>query len=309
MKTDRLLLVAIVAVMAAVVGYLFFSDDAAPAARVDGAGERSGAGDPGTAALGEFQQQKQLQQARAGCLEFELPAAFRGRSAEDVAAFFQQPSLAYRVSAANGAIDGFAAGRKVYVPETWVRAYQAAVGGALAQGSNPNGADVGGPAKNPPGPGTLGGDAEGTLGGDTEGVVVIEAVDEKPARKEIAKVEPAPAKPTASPSDPSEKQQPWAFLMNNRPVDGGATAPAPRREARAVEASASNASVNNTSSSVASRPTAGRDYRVQQGDTVWKIAEIAYGKGARWKEIAAANQAQVGADGTRLRAGMTIRIP
>lgn len=53
-------------------------------------------------------------------------------------------------------------------------------------------------------------------------------------------------------------------------------------------------------------PVAGRFYEVQQGDTLWYIAEQFLGRGARWQEIVDANP---GLNPSALRIGQVIKLP
>lgn len=292
MKTDRLLLVAIVAVMAAVVGYLFFSDDAAPGEN-GGAAARSSAGDPLTT-LGAFEEQKRLEKARAGCVEFELPSDFKGRSAEEIAAYFGHESMPYRISTANGNADGFKAGQKIYAPAEWVAERQRAQSPASGTSVTP----------------LHGGEALPLV---AEGGAVDPDREDQEEQRPPA---PAPEKlanreePKAAPrtNDPSETPQPWGFLMRKVPASGsGATAQPANATAQPAAVQPSNAKA--LEASATAKPTPGKSYRARQGDTLWKIAEIAYGKGSRYKEIARANEALVGSDGSLLRAGMVLRIP
>ncbi|MBK9384579.1 MAG: LysM peptidoglycan-binding domain-containing protein [Planctomycetes bacterium] len=295
MKTDRLLLVAIVAVMAAVVGYLFFSDEAAPGGRGDSAALQSAAGEPRTT-LGAFEEQKRLEKARQGCSEFELPSDFKGRSAEDIAELFgRQPSMASRISTANGVADGFRAGQKVFVPADWIAARQTSSG---AGGANP----LGGSNPLVSGETVAAADQSPSVGAENNGrpSPITSPVGELP-KGELAQDPPVARdevqKPVARANDPSETPRPWSsFLMKKVPVSGSGATVNPT-EARAREASATT------------KPTPGQSYRAVSGDTLWKIAEAAYGKGSRYKEIARANEALVGADGSLLRAGMVLRIP
>jgi 5'-nucleotidase len=49
-----------------------------------------------------------------------------------------------------------------------------------------------------------------------------------------------------------------------------------------------------------------RQYRVQKGDTLFRIAKSHYGNGNRWQQIAAANP---GLSPASLQAGATITVP
>jgi len=315
MKTDRLLLVAIVAVMVAVVGYLFFSDDSRASGRGDAAAQARDGGAETASSLGAFEQQKQLERARQGCDEVVLPTDFDGRSAEDVAALYDQ-SEAWKISLANDQADAFGPGRKVFVPRAWILAREASLlsskrigaEGTVAQGDDAstsggkaNGADPVGAAVDPKR--DSGGGSSASSQPKSAPVSSEKVAGAKGSSEKSAPEKPVVAK-ASTPSSSAEKAAPWGFLLRKdvgrAPRDSGAR-PAPLRSA---ERSAIPASV-----SLAATPTAGRGYEAKQGDTLWKIAEAAYGKGSRWKELAAANEGSVGADGSRLRAGMKILIP
>jgi nucleoid-associated protein YgaU len=51
------------------------------------------------------------------------------------------------------------------------------------------------------------------------------------------------------------------------------------------------------------------EYIVSRDDTLWDIAKALYGSGVKWTVIRDANRELVGDDGSRLRAGMVLRIP
>lgn len=53
----------------------------------------------------------------------------------------------------------------------------------------------------------------------------------------------------------------------------------------------------------------GSSYTIRKGDTLWKIAETAYGAGAYWPEVEAANRGLVKAGGKFILAGVTISLP
>ena len=70
------------------------------------------------------------------------------------------------------------------------------------------------------------------------------------------------------------------------------------------EEDASNASINNGE-------TLGSDetfYVIQKGDTLWKIAEKAYGNGAKYTAIVEANK-EVIKDADKIFPGQKIRLP
>ena len=59
-------------------------------------------------------------------------------------------------------------------------------------------------------------------------------------------------------------------------------------------------------------PTAeskGRTYRVQPGDSFYKIAEQSLGDSSRWKELFELNKERVGGDPTRLQVGQDLVLP
>lgn len=49
--------------------------------------------------------------------------------------------------------------------------------------------------------------------------------------------------------------------------------------------------------------------RVEEGDSLWSIAEEEYGDGSRWRRIYRANEGLVGPDPDRLEAGQVLTIP
>lgn len=52
----------------------------------------------------------------------------------------------------------------------------------------------------------------------------------------------------------------------------------------------------------------GKTYVVKQGDTLWKIADMLYGKGRKWRAIYQANK-ELLADPKRIYAGQVLTIP
>lgn len=63
-------------------------------------------------------------------------------------------------------------------------------------------------------------------------------------------------------------------------------------------------------SAAPSRPdSGGATYVVQDGDTLWSIAQGQMGAGSRWEELFQANSELMGGDPDRLRAGMELVIP
>ncbi len=58
-----------------------------------------------------------------------------------------------------------------------------------------------------------------------------------------------------------------------------------------------------------STPSARRTYRVQPGDSLYRIAQRLLGDGGRWKELYALNKSVIGADPAKLRVGQVLVIP
>lgn len=95
---------------------------------------------------------------------------------------------------------------------------------------------------------------------------------------------PAPAPVVLPPVQEAPAPAPLA------PVPAPAPAPAaPKAKSSAVKASAG-----------------GKNYTVQKGDTLWKIAQKHYGSGQKWQEIAKANPS---IDPNKLKAGQQIVLP
>lgn len=57
------------------------------------------------------------------------------------------------------------------------------------------------------------------------------------------------------------------------------------------------------------RLTSSRTYTVEQGDTLYRIAQRAYGSGTRWEEILKHNRALLRGDPKRLAPGMVLQLP
>jgi 5'-nucleotidase len=120
----------------------------------------------------------------------------------------------------------------------------------------------------------------------------------------------APA--SAVPPDPSFVSVPaGASQPKFVPVDVPAATPAAAAQpAPAVQAAAPAAPVmlSQTPAPTAPPPApgAGRQYRVQKGDTLFGIAKAQYGNGNRWQQIASANP---GLTPASLKAGSTIVVP
>lgn len=121
----------------------------------------------------------------------------------------------------------------------------------------------------------------------------------------------------ATPPDPSYVSIPAAALQPRFvPVDAPAVVPAyasaqspavdPSTMLSAAPAGPAPA-ITQTPSVVPSAPAgAARQYRVQKGDTLFRIAHVHYGNGNRWQQIASANP---GLTPAALRAGSTIVVP
>lgn len=50
-------------------------------------------------------------------------------------------------------------------------------------------------------------------------------------------------------------------------------------------------------------------YRVERGDSLWSIAEEAYGRGGEWQKIHRANQKTIGSDPRKIRPGQVLTPP
>jgi nucleoid-associated protein YgaU len=53
----------------------------------------------------------------------------------------------------------------------------------------------------------------------------------------------------------------------------------------------------------------GDNYAVQAGDTLWSIAQEAYGNGGYWQKVYDANKGAIGSDPNGLTAGTVLYIP
>ncbi len=58
-----------------------------------------------------------------------------------------------------------------------------------------------------------------------------------------------------------------------------------------------------------SREVGTRRYYVQEGDSLYAIADAKLGTGARWSEIYELNKAVIGADPSRLKVGVALSLP
>lgn len=52
-----------------------------------------------------------------------------------------------------------------------------------------------------------------------------------------------------------------------------------------------------------------KTYKVQAGDTLNKIAKVAYGQSSAWEKIYSANKSAIGSDPSRLKVGMVLQLP
>jgi nucleoid-associated protein YgaU len=57
------------------------------------------------------------------------------------------------------------------------------------------------------------------------------------------------------------------------------------------------------------REVGSRRYYVQEGDSLYAIADAKLGSGARWSEIYELNKAVIGADPSRLKVGVALTLP
>ncbi len=57
------------------------------------------------------------------------------------------------------------------------------------------------------------------------------------------------------------------------------------------------------------REVGSRRYYVQEGDSLYAIADAKLGTGARWSEIYELNKAVIGADPSRLKVGVALTLP
>jgi nucleoid-associated protein YgaU len=99
----------------------------------------------------------------------------------------------------------------------------------------------------------------------------------------------------------AQAEQEPAKLNEIRPLDTSQAQPTDPRHGRTPP------TISETSpDSAQPSPVNARPYRIQQGDTYWKIAAKQLGNGHRWKEIEELNPHQ---DRTKLAVGQVIKIP
>jgi len=104
----------------------------------------------------------------------------------------------------------------------------------------------------------------------------------------------------ASPAMPARSATP-AITPAAEPAPLVTATPAPGTPAPAPAAVQVAASIPATPA-----PAGGRQYKVQKGDTLFRIAKSHYGDGNRWQQIASANP---GVTPATLKAGSTITVP
>lgn len=114
------------------------------------------------------------------------------------------------------------------------------------------------------------------------------SVAEKPAESTV----PAPATPPADLTPPSTTPE-----TKPTPATTTQTPPEPSKPAQ-----------SSATTEPAAKPsiTAGSSHTIAQGDTLWDIAEAAYGDGTKWRRIARANP---GVQAHRLLVGKALTIP
>lgn len=140
---------------------------------------------------------------------------------------------------------------------------------------------------------------------------IVAAAAEAQAPQAPAEAVPAPAEPAtpppaeAAPSEPSVPAPPpgSADIATTPPTVEVVPEPAPEAPAPAAPAPAEPATPPAEAAPAA--PTEGT-HTVVAGDTLWDIAEAAYGDGAKWKLIADANPDVKARD---LKVGTTLTIP
>jgi LysM repeat protein len=121
-----------------------------------------------------------------------------------------------------------------------------------------------------------------------------------------------PSSVAAAPSDPPASRPTGQFEIASGPVPTVRTRP-PTTRANPPPESVRNppavASNPQTKAGTAPLPSRGpRSHVVQQGDTLYKLAQQYYGDRARWRDIFAANRNVMQTE-TDLKIGMTLRIP
>lgn len=278
MKTDRLLLVAIVGVMAVVAGYLLFSDEGGEKPQsMPGLQAQVREGETGT--LEQIGGQRDdVARAREGALEIAVPAGWNGGTIEQMAAYLGVPAAQIGTfGVMNQGRREFPAGGTVWVP---LAVHDALARGPIAPGPEDG---LGGREDNRGSdPTPVGGEVRGTGNGTT------------------ARPEPKAAPKTNLP--PDRQVNPWnKFLMAE---DAPIAEPASVRNVQPVSSSARKLPLSDT-------PKPQHAYKVRSGENLWKISERAYGNGGRWKEILVANSGLLdpAKEGADLGEGMILVIP
>lgn len=125
------------------------------------------------------------------------------------------------------------------------------------------------------------------------------ATTTEPAPTQTAPATPAPAEPAVpAPAEPAPTTPPAELQPQTETTPAPATTPAPTETAPAqTEAPASG---------TASGVTAGGTHTIVEGDTLWDLAEAAYGDGTKWRMIERANR---GLRPRHLMVGEELTIP
>jgi 5'-nucleotidase len=135
-----------------------------------------------------------------------------------------------------------------------------------------------------------------------------------PASAEPAATPPAPSTPTQAPSAETTVPEPTTPAPTTPPADltaapePAATAPqaAPAPEQPVAPETAEPAASGASAQASAPAVTAGGTHEIAQGDTLWDLAQAAYGDGTKWRRIARANP---GVQAHRLLVGNQLTIP